>query len=77
LTALSSRAAITGGKVKLPSLSTFNAGLRYRFRLLNAQCSARIDIANVADSTGLTISSIQAIFPQLRRNYTLTFAADT
>jgi hypothetical protein len=30
----------------------------------------------VTNATGLTISPLLAVFPQLRRNYTLTVAAD-
>jgi hypothetical protein len=50
--------------------------LRYRTRLFNRPCSARLDVANVTNESGLTISSLYGVFPLLRRNYTLTLATD-
>jgi len=75
-TALSSRVVANNDQIELPPLSTFNVGVRYKLRLFNRPCSARLDIANVTDESGLTISSLYAVFPILRRNYTLTLAAD-
>ncbi len=63
-------------QIKLPPLSTLNVSVRYSVRLFNRPCSARLDVANVTDETGLTISSLYAVFPVLRRNYTLTLATD-
>ena len=57
-------------------MSTLNVSVRYRLRLFNRPCSARLDVSNVTDATALTISSLYAVFPILRRNYTLTLAAD-
>jgi iron complex outermembrane receptor protein len=75
-TSLSSRVVTNDDQFKLPPLSTLNVGVRYKLRLFNRPCSARLDVANVTDATGLTISSLYAVFPVLRRNYTLTLAAD-
>jgi len=75
-TSLSSRVVTNDDQIKLPPLSTLNVSVRYRLRLFNRPCSARLDVANVTNETGLTISSLYAVFPVLRRNYTLTLATD-
>jgi iron complex outermembrane receptor protein len=75
-TSLSSRVVTNNDQVELSPLSTLNVGVRYRLRLFNRPCSARLDVANVTDETGLTISSLYLVFPVLRRNYTLTLATD-
>ena len=75
-TSLSSRVVTNNDQVKLAPLSMLNVSVRYGVRLLNRPCSARLDVANVTNETGLTISSLYAVFPLLRRNYTLTLAAD-
>ena len=75
-TSLSSRVVTNDDQVELPPLSMLNVGVRYRLRLFNRPCSARLDVANVTDETGLTISPLYLVFPVLRRNYTLTLATD-
>jgi iron complex outermembrane receptor protein len=75
-TSLSSRVVTNNGQFKLPPMSTLNVSIRYGLRLFNRPCSARLDVANVTDQTGLTISSLYQVIPALRRNYTLTLAAD-
>jgi iron complex outermembrane recepter protein len=75
-TSLSSRVVTNNDQVELPPLSTVNVSVRYKLRLFNRSCSARLDVANVTDETGLTISSLYAVFPVLRRNYMLTLATD-
>jgi iron complex outermembrane receptor protein len=75
-TSLSSRVVTNNDQIELPPLSTFDVSVRYKLRLFNRPCSARLDVANVTDETGLTISSLYAGFPVLRRNYTLTLATD-
>jgi hypothetical protein len=73
---LSSRVETGNDLYRLPPLATLNVGLRYMFKLLNRPCSARLDVANVTNTTGLTLSSAYIALPQLQRNYTFTFAAD-
>jgi iron complex outermembrane receptor protein len=75
-TSLSSRVVTDNDQAELPPLSTLNVGLRYKLKLFNRSCSARLDVANVTDQTGLNISSLYAVFPVLRRNYMLTLATD-
>jgi iron complex outermembrane receptor protein len=75
-TSLSSRVVTDNDQVELPPLSSLNVSLRYKVRLFNRPCSARLDVANVTNETGLTISPLYAVFPLLRRNYTLTLATD-
>lgn len=75
-TSLSSRVVTNNDQVELPPLSTLNVGVRYTRSLFKLPCSARLDVANVTDATGLTISSLYAVSSVLRRNYTLTFAID-
>jgi outer membrane receptor protein involved in Fe transport len=75
-TSLSSHVVTNDDRFQLPPQSTLNVGVRYKLRLFNRPCSARLDVANVTDETGLTISSLYTVFPVLRRNYTLTFATD-
>lgn len=73
---LSSRVVTNNDRVELPPLSTLAVGLRYRLKLFNRAYSIRLDVANVTDETGLTISSLYSVFPVLRRNYMLTLASD-
>jgi outer membrane receptor protein involved in Fe transport len=75
-TSLSSRVVTNDDQFKLPPVSTLNVSVRYRLRLFNRPCSARLDVANVTDETGLTISPLYQVVPILRRNYTLTLATD-
>jgi len=75
-TSMSSRVVSNDDQFKLPALSTLNVSLRYKLRLFNRPLSARLDIANVTDQAGLTISSLYLVVPLLRRNYTLTLATD-
>ena len=75
-TSLSSRVVTNNDQIELPPLSMLNVSVRYRLRLFNRPCSTRLDVANATDETGLTISSLYAVFPVLRRNYTLTLATD-
>jgi len=73
---LSSRVETGDDVYRLPPLETLSAGARYLFRCLDRSCSARLDVANVTNASGLTITSAYAVVPQLRRTYTFTFAAD-
>jgi iron complex outermembrane receptor protein len=77
-TSLSSRVETTDDRYRLPPLRTLNIGVRYLFRLLDRPCSARLDVGNVTNASGLTFSSASAylVVPQLPRNYMLTLAAD-
>ena len=72
----SCRGVTNNDQVELAPLSSLNVSLRYSLRLFNRPCSARLDVANVTNETGLTISSLYAVVPLLRRNYTLTLATD-
>jgi iron complex outermembrane receptor protein len=75
-TSESSRVVTNNDQVELPPLSSLNVSLRYKVRLFNRPCSARLEIANVANEAGLTISPLYGVFPLLRRNYALTLATD-
>ena len=75
-TQLSSRVVTDKDQFELAPLSSLNVSVRYKIRLFNRPCSARMDVANVTNETGLTISSLYAVMPILRRNYTLTLATD-
>lgn len=75
-TRLSSRTETDDGRFELPPLSTLNVGLRWARRCLDHPCSVRLDVNNVTDASGLTISSQYIVLPQLRRNYTMTAAID-
>ena len=75
-TSPSSRVVTNDDRFKLPPLSTLNVGVRYKLSLYNRPCSARLDVANVTDQAGLSITPLYSVFPVLRRNYTLTLAAD-
>jgi iron complex outermembrane receptor protein len=75
-TSLSSRVVTFNDQIELPPLSTLTVSARYSLRLFNRPCSARLDVANVTNETGLTVGSFYAVFPILRRSYTLTLAAD-
>lgn len=73
---LSSRVETADDRYELPPLSTINLGLRYSGKLLGRNWLTRLDIGNVTNSGGLSISPLYLVVPQLRRNYTLTVAAD-
>ncbi|HEY2464533.1 MAG TPA: hypothetical protein VGI32_10770 [Steroidobacteraceae bacterium] len=73
---LSSRAEISSYRVELPALSTLGFSVRSKLTLFDHPCSVRLDAANVTNATGLTITSLYYVSPQLGRNYTLTLAAD-
>jgi iron complex outermembrane receptor protein len=73
---LSARVETSDDRYRLPPLGVLNVGVRYLLRLSTQQFSARLDISNVTNATGLTLSSLYLVTPQLGRNYTLTLAAD-
>jgi iron complex outermembrane receptor protein len=73
---LSSRVVTTNDQFEMPPLSVLNVGVRYKLRLFDRPCSARLDVANVTDQAGLTVSSLYQVVPVLRRNYTVTLATD-
>jgi iron complex outermembrane receptor protein len=75
-TALSSRVETNSDAYKLAPLSTLNTGLRYARKLFRHPCSARFDVANLTNASGLTISPLNLVLPQLRRNFMLTLAMD-
>src|SRR5256885_1597470 len=71
---LSARVETSDDRYRLPPLNTLNVGIRYATRLFSRSCSARLDVGNVTNASGLTFSSTYYALavPQLRRNYTLT-----
>ena len=75
---LSARVETTDDRYRLPPLNTLNAGIRYAARLWGRQWSARFDVGNLTNASGLTFSSAYygLAVPQLPRNYTLTAALD-
>jgi iron complex outermembrane receptor protein len=73
---LSARVETSDDRYRLPPLGVLNAGVRYLFRLSTHQVSARLDIGNALNATGLMLSSQYLATSQLGRNYTLTLAAD-
>ena len=73
---LSARVETTDDRYRLPPLGALNVGVRYLLKLSMHQFSARMDIGNVTNAAGLTLSSQYLAIPQLGRNYTLTLAAD-
>ena len=75
-TYLSSRVDTADDHYELPPFSTINFGLRYSAKVLGHNWSTRLDVGNVANATGLTISPLYAVNPELGRNYMLTIAAD-
>jgi outer membrane receptor protein involved in Fe transport len=75
-TAYSSRVETGDDVYSLPPLAKLDVGLRYLFKLLGRPCSARLDVANITNASGLNLSSAYVAVPQLRRNYMFTFAAD-
>jgi iron complex outermembrane receptor protein len=73
---LSARVETSDDRYRLPPLGALNFGVRYLLKLPTHQFSARLDIGNVTNATGLTLSSQYLATPQLGRNYTVTLAAD-
>jgi iron complex outermembrane recepter protein len=72
----SSRVETNDDRYRLPAYSTVNIGIRYLSKVFGHPWSARLDIGNVTNTPGLTLSSVYTAAPQLPRNYTLTLAAD-
>ena len=75
-TSLSSRVETNNNLYELPPLNTFSVGIRYMRRFHAGQFLARLDVGNATNATGLTVTSLYQVFPQLERNYTLTLALD-
>src|SRR5262249_37297696 len=75
-TSLSSRVETSDNRYALPPLATLNVGARYQFKFLNRSLSARLEVDNVTNATGLIISTAYSAVSQPRRNYAFTFAAD-
>jgi outer membrane receptor protein involved in Fe transport len=75
-TLLSSRVETDDDLYELPPLTTLNAGLRYASKIFNRAYSARLDVMNLTNATGLTISPIYLVLPQVRRTFMLTLAID-
>jgi iron complex outermembrane receptor protein len=73
---LSARVETSDDRYRLPPLGELTVGVRYLFKVSTHQFSARLDIGNVTNATGLTLSSQYLATSQLGRNYTLTLAAD-
>jgi iron complex outermembrane receptor protein len=73
---LSARVETSDDRYRLPPFGALNVGVRYLLKLSTHQFSARLDVGNVTNATGLTLSSQYLATPQLGRNYTLTLAAD-
>jgi iron complex outermembrane receptor protein len=73
---LSSRVETADDRIKLPPLSTLNLGLRYSRKLFDRPFLLRLDVENLTNATGLTISPLYQVTPQQFRNYTLTLAID-
>ncbi len=75
-TSLSARVETGDDLYRLPPLAALNIGVRYGFKLFARSCTARLDVDNVTNAAGLTITPTYVATSQLRRNYTFTFAAD-
>jgi iron complex outermembrane recepter protein len=75
-TSLSSRVEVNNDQIELPPLSTLGLSARYKLNVGHRAFSVRLDAANVTNARGLTISPLYNVYPQLRRNYTLTLAMD-
>jgi iron complex outermembrane receptor protein len=75
-TYLSSRVETADDRYELPPLSTINLGLRYSAKIFGRNWLTRLDVGNVTNASGLTISPLYLVLPQLGRNYMLTIAAD-
>jgi hypothetical protein len=73
---LSSRVETADDRIKLPPLSTLNLGLRFSRKLFDRPLLVRLDVINLTNATGLTISPLYQVTPQQVRNYTLTLAID-
>jgi iron complex outermembrane recepter protein len=75
-TYLSSRVETADDRYELPPLSTINLGIRYSAKIFGRDWSTRLDVGNVTNASGLTVSPLYAANPQLGRNFMLTIAAD-
>jgi len=75
-TSLSSRVETSDDRYRLPPLRTLNIGVRYLFKPNKRSFSARLDVGNVTNARGLTLTSYYLVTPQLLRNYMVTLAAD-
>ncbi|MBV8803897.1 MAG: TonB-dependent receptor [Sinobacteraceae bacterium] len=73
---LSSRVETSDDRYSLPPLATLDLGVRYMFKLFDRPSSVRLDVDNVTNAAGSTLSADYFAQSQLRRNYTVTLAAD-
>jgi iron complex outermembrane receptor protein len=73
---LSTRVATTNDATYLPSLATLGAGVRYHWMHLTHPWTVRLDGANLTDSRGLHLSSVDLVLPEQGRRIVLTLATD-
>ena len=74
---LSRRVATADDRYYLPALSTLTAGVRYESTLRGHNWSLRFDAKNLTDATGLHVSPLGLVVPELGRRFMLTLAFDT
>ncbi|MBV9695369.1 MAG: TonB-dependent receptor [Gammaproteobacteria bacterium] len=76
LTRLSARVATLDDSQRLPPLTVLDAGLRYQQRSERRTLTARLDVTNLANASGLRLSSVGQVQPQLGRQLLLELSLD-
>ena len=74
---LSARVATLDDHYWLPPLATLGAGVRYESKFGRHPWSLRLDILNLTDATGLHLSNVGLVTPELGRRFLVTFAMDS
>ena len=73
----SARVSTADDRYRLPPLATVAAGLRYESKWHGHPLSVRFDALNLANSTGLHLTPVGLVLPELGRRYVVTLAFDT
>lgn len=76
LTHLSARVAALDDSQRLPPLTVLDAGLRYQVHGERRTLTARLDVTNLANATGLRVSAVGQVQPQFGRQLLLNLSVD-
>lgn len=76
LTHLSARVATLDDSQRLAPLTVLDAGLRYQVRGERRTFTARLDLTNLANATGLRMSTLGQVQPQFGRRLLLNLSFD-
>jgi iron complex outermembrane recepter protein len=76
LTRLAARVATLDDSQRLPPLTVLDAGLRYQLHGERRTFTARLDVTNLTNATGLRVSTVGQLQPQFGRQLLLNLSFD-